>query len=290
MSRLLWIALAGTAVLAGPFLSVLLREDATLRNSLVDMSILRPVSRRDVLVSSGTVLQGDLATRTLTAAESPYLLRGPVRIPYGSAVRVDRGVRVAAEEGASLTVEGTLAADGAAFFSTHLHPTKRLWHGIVAQNGGSVALTQTALSNATAALTCGPGGSVTVRDGRARENAAGMVTLQGSRVCTVTNTRVADGRVGFQLVGGAPTIRTVTLDRILEGIRVYHDARPILEDITVRRLGRAVVRYAASPTLVIRGLTVRDTRDLTTLILDGRTTPTHLWQGSEVPTGRVELH
>ena len=121
LHRIRWAAV-GTAALAVLFLSILARQDATLQNSLVDFSILKPVNPRAVVYERTTLLSGDLQTQQLTADRGPYLLAGAARIPPGARVDAQPGTIVAAAEGAQLRVEGALSADRAAFMSNHLHP------------------------------------------------------------------------------------------------------------------------------------------------------------------------
>lgn len=287
--RLTKLALVGTALLAGLFLSVLFREDATLGNSLVDLSILPPVRRNAVLHTAGTVLRGALASRTLTKAEGPYLLRGLVRVPRGATVHLEPGTVIAAEEHARFVVEGTVTADGSSWFSNHLHPQRRLWDGIIAADGGTVQLTNVRLADASAALTCARGGSLTVRGGTFSENAASLVSLPAHRSCTLADARIVGGRVGLHLVGGTPTIQDTSFDRVGDALRVFHEARPLLRTLTVSRPLGSAVRYAARPDLFIRGLTVPPVTDARAGIIDGAAIPTHRWQGQEHPTGKVRF-
>lgn len=280
-------AVAGTVLLAALFFSVLLQKDATLENSLVDMSLLPPVRYDEVLVESGTVLTGDVTARTLTAAEGPYILQGAVRIPAGVRVEIRPETALAAAEGARLVVEGTLRADGASFFSNHLHPRRQLWYGIIVDAAGTADLMNTSLANAAAALTCAAGGSLTLRGGTLTDNAAGVVALPGNRRCRIAETRIAGGRVGFHLVGGRPVIHQVTTDRVADALRVFHEAQPDIRELTIRRPIRAAMVYAATPNLTVRGLSLPSEADRDALILDGADVPTHYWNGQDYPTGRV---
>lgn len=283
-------ALVGTATLAALFLSVRLRQDTTLENSLVDMSLIPPVPRRAVRVETGTPLEGALADRTLTLEESPYLLlSGNARIPRGVTVRAEPGVLIYAAEAARLVVEGTFIADGVSLASNQRHPLARLWHGITVRDGGRAHLTRSAVAHASAALTCAAGASLTIRDSMLAENTVGVVVLPRSRDCGVENVTVADGRIAFQLIGGSPTITNATLDRVNEGIRVFHQAAPRIRALKAKRLTGAAIRHAAVADLVVRGLSLPD-GDPGTHILDGADAPTHRWHGEEFPTGNVTVH
>lgn len=286
---LLLFSVVLTALLAALLLSVLLREDHTLRNSLIDLSILPPIPRRAVLVEQGTRLAGDLKTRTLTPAENPYLLVGAVRIPPGVTVRAEPGTTLVAAEGAHLTVEGTLLADRTSLTSNHLHPDARLWHGIVVRDGGRAVLTDVSIGDASAALTCAAGGTIRLERGRLFANAAGIVSLAGANTCTIHDTWVREGRVGAQLIGGSARLSTITLDRVHEGMRVFHEATPAVANLTVRRPGHAVMVYQASPNLSIDNLTLPPSADPAALLLDGIDHPRHRWQGQEYETGRVRV-
>lgn len=281
------LAAAGTALAAGALLSGLKREETTLENSLVDMSLLPPTARNDVLYTAGTPLAGTVSARTLTAAESPYLLRGTVLVPQAVTLTLEPGTTVAAAEGARLLVEGTLHARGTAWQSNQAHPARRLWHGIVAQRGGSVEIRDTVIRDASAGLTCGPGGSLYASRVSLQDNAAGVVTLRGSRTCFLEGLRAVSGRVGFQLIGGAPILKDITVGRVSLGIRVLHQARPTIEGLTVRRPLRTLLTYAAEPPLVLRDVRVPSGFDLGLLIHDGADAETYRWRGNDYALGTV---
>lgn len=285
--RFLLSAVLGAVALAGLFLSVLLRKDATLENSLVDMSILPPVPRSALVVASGTRLQGALESRTLTLAKSPYILFGVVHIPKGNTVRIEPGVAVYAAEGASLIVEGVLAAERVSFVSNHQHPLARLWHGIRVQNGGTAELQNVSVADASAAVTCADRGSLRVREGTLQGNAAGIVTLPGSHSCSIDAVRITNGRVGFHLVGGAPIITNAGTDRVRDSLRTFHEATPLIRGLTVRRPARSAITYAARPDLVVHDLRLPKTPTADELIFDGSDASTHRWRGQDFPTGRV---
>lgn len=281
------LSLVGTLVLAGLFLSVRLREDATLRNSLVDLGLLRPTRRDEVLVANGTELRGDLTLPRLRKDDGPYRLEGTVRILRGTTVIIEPGTSIAAGEAAVLIVEGTLTGTDVQWFGNHLHPQPRLWHGIVAERGGVIKLTNTRISHASAGIVCGPGGSVALMGGLLSFNGAGVVVLPGSRQCDTDDVRVTDGRVGLHIVGGAPRIRRASFDRVFDAVRVFHEARPTFAQTRVERPGRAAILYAAVPDLVLQGLTLRAGLDRDALIMDGADAPTHFWNGAKHPTGKV---
>lgn len=282
-------AAAGTALLAALLLSVLAREDATLWNSLVDMSVLAPLRPRAVLHEATTALQGDLTTQMLDASGDPYLLRGTVRIPAGHRVDVRPGTTVLAAEGARLLVEGTLSAERASFASNQLHAARRFWHGLTAENGGRIELVQSSIAHASTALTCAGEGSVDARGVLFLENLVAVTSLPDHRTCTTDGATVNGGRTGFHLVGGSPRITNVRFDRVFDGVRVLHDARPNLANLDVRRLAHALVVYAVEPALVIRRATFLPGADRAALVIDGADAPTHRWNGEEFSTGLVHI-
>lgn len=282
------LALAGTTALAAFFLSVRFRADATLENSLVDLSIEPVIPPRAVWVSSGTPLTGDLITQTLTAAQSPYILSGTARIPPGMTVRgAEPGTLIYASEGASLHVEGALRGTGIAFSSNQQHQRRKVWHGIVAVNGGTVELERPVISDATVALTCAPGGRLRVTGGQLWNNAVGLASLAGNADCTLDGTTIVDALVGVQVLGGSPTLERLSLKRVHDGIRVFHEGRPLIRHLTARRIIRSLIAYRATPTLFLHGLSLPPTADQDALIADVADTPIYLWNGKEYPTGRV---
>lgn len=287
MTRRFVFALAGTLALAGLFLSVRLRPDATLENSLVDLSIEPVIPPRAVWVASGTSLTGDLTNQTLTAAQSPYILSGTARIPPGVTIRAEPGTVIYAAEGAAVHVEGSLRATGTAFSSNQQHERRKYWHGIVAVNGGRVELERPIISDATVALTCAPGGRVRVTEAQLWNNSVGLASLAGNADCALGGTAIVDARVGVHVLGGSPTLERLSLKRVHDGIRVFHEGRPRIRHLTARRIIRSLIAYRASPTLFLRDLTLPPTADQDALIADGADAPTYLWNGVTFPTGRV---
>ncbi|TSC61533.1 MAG: hypothetical protein G01um1014106_741 [Parcubacteria group bacterium Gr01-1014_106] len=285
--RVFILALVGTALLTALFFSVLRREDATLGTPLIDTSILPDVRWSDVRHTQGTVLRGDLSEQTLTPANSPYLLEGTVRIPRATVVRVAPHTLIAAADGARIVVEGTLDADRATFTNTHLHPQRRLWHGLVVERGGILMLRKSGITDASAGATCAAGGSLRITDTSISTTAAGIVTLPGCATATIERVSIADGRVGLYLLGGTPAITALTLTRVFDGMRVFHEARPAMTGVTARALQHALVVYAAEPNLVVRNLTLPPNTDAATLMFDGADTPKHRWNDHEYSTGRV---
>lgn len=283
------LALVGTALLTVFLLSVLRQEGATLSNSIVDLSIFPTIRRSEVHFTQTTPLAGALSSRTLTAAEGPYLLQGEVRVPRGVTVRIVEGTMVATAEGARLVVEGTLEATRAVFQSNHLHPDRRLWHGITAVNGGKITLAQSAIRDASAGVVCAAGGSVNIRGGSISESAAGVVTMPESATCTTEDLRITEGRVGVQAIGGAPYLSNVTVDRVADGVRVFHQARPAITDFRVHHPLHTAIVYGASPDLVVRGLILPPDADRDALVMDGTDAPTHQWNDQDVPTGRIQI-
>lgn len=62
----------------------------------------------------GSIITGDINTSTTwTAADSPYVLSGAVTVAAGATLTVAQGAVVHANRGASLSVKGTLLAEGA---------------------------------------------------------------------------------------------------------------------------------------------------------------------------------
>ncbi|MDP3685428.1 MAG: hypothetical protein Q8R32_01190 [bacterium] len=285
--RTLFLALAGTAFLATFFVSVLRREDATLGTPIVETDPSPSPRWSEVQYPSGTVLRGDLANQTLTPANSPYILEGTVRIPPGTTLRADPQTLIAASDGVRIVVEGTLEADRAAFVNNHLHRDRRLWHGLTAQRGGKIIFRDSAVADASAGITCAEGGVVSVTGGSISDTAAGIVTMSGCTTAHIDGLRIVQSRVGFHLLGGTPTITNVTLTRVFDGLRIFHEARPTLQNVTAKTLQHALAVHKASADLLIHGLSLPRGADIAALLIDGADTPTHRWQDQEFPTGRV---
>lgn len=286
MNTRIALGIVGTTVLAAVFLSVLLRDEPTLATPLLDTEIVEEPRRKDVLVKDGVILEGVL--REDLTGDRPYIIRGELRIPPGTTVTVHPGARLFVERDGRVLVEGTLIAHGSQWASNERHPTRRLWYGIIGSGGGTVDVKGSVIHDATAAVTCGTGSTVTVAESRLTRNVVGIATLPGSS-CAVTDTRIDRGRVGIQIVGGTPTVTRVTLDRLTDALRIFHDASPRVAKLTLSQISQYAVLYRASSPLTIDGLSWRSSRDLAEAILDGTDEPTHLWDGQEVPTGRVTV-
>lgn len=217
--RFLILSAAGTAFLAGLFLTVLRREDATVQNSLIDLSILPPLPPRAVLKDTGTLLPPVLLSRTLTLQESPYLLSGTVKIPAGHTVRAERGTVILAAQGSRLVVEGSLLTTGTALSGNALHPDHRLWHGLVVRRGGRIEALESIVTGASAAITCAAGGTVDLRGGTLSDNAAGIVTLPGSTRCRLQAVTLQNGRVGIFNLGSRTEIVSVVFKHLRDELR-----------------------------------------------------------------------
>ena len=284
---LVMLSVAGTAFLGGLFLTVLRRDQATLENSFVDMSILPPVSRRERVAPTGTPLPPVLHARTLTRAESPYLLSGTTTIPTGDTVRAERGTVVLAAAWSRLVIEGMFMVEGSALSSNEAHPDRRLWHGLVVQRGGTFRALESVISDASAGITCAAQGTVDVRGVVLTNNAASVVVLPESTACRVAGATITNGRVGIIALGGTPEIVSLTLNAVHDGLRVFHEARPRLGNLVVRATRHAVIVSTAHGDLVIRSLALAPGADASSLIIDGADLPTHAWRGRTYPTGRV---
>lgn len=280
-------AVLGTALLAGLFLSVRWQKDATLQNSVVNVSLFAPTRREDRVHQSGELLTGRLASQILSGG--PYRLHGTVSVPRGVTVRINPAVTLAAEEDARLVVEGILVADRALFVSNHVHPRRRIWHGLTVLNGGSITLNQTTITDASAALTCGARGTLESNGARLTSNAAGLVTLPDHARCVLRNTHINDTQVGLLFVGGAATAERITFDRVRDAVRVFHEARPRLAQLVIRRLRGVAIQYAATPTLTVAGLALPPGADPELLVLDGHDSPTHPHGETKALTGLVVL-
>jgi parallel beta helix pectate lyase-like protein len=277
---------AATIVLGAAFLSVLRREEGSVGLPLVDTEVVTEPKRNDVLVKDGIVLHGTV--RDDLAAGHPYVLHGTVVVPKDATVTVEDGAEVLASRDARVRVEGTLNVKRSQWSSNQQHPERQYWHGIVAEHGGRVELAGATIRHATAAITCEKDGNAVVNDVHLSENVAGIVSLPGGR-CAVTNTDIERGRVGLLVIGGTPTISGVTFDRLGDALRIYHEGRPTLTDLTVSRVANSFILYRAEPDLTILGLTVTDPRPLGDLISDGADNPTHSWNNEDRPTGKAVI-
>ncbi len=286
MRRTLLLAL-GTAALAALFLTVLLRDEPSLRRPLLDTDFIAEPHVKDVVSRDGTVLAGTFRGR-LERDNRPVILRGTVHVPAGADATVPAGTVILADRDAQIVVEGSLRIEMSSWASNRLHPAQRFWHGIVVRRGGNLTVQGATIRDATAALTCAGGGTLAVADSTLADNVAGIVTMNGS-ACTIERTRISGGRVGVHVLGGSPEIRDVTFARVWDSLRIFHNGRPTLSNLTFDHPGRAVITYAAEPPLRVAGMRIIPPLPLSDLVLDGADAPTHHWEKQEFPTGRVTV-
>ena len=65
-------------------------------------------------LSAGTAIAGGNVSGTWEVAGSPYLVNGNITVPSGATLTIEPGVEVIFQSWYSLTVNGTLIADGTA--------------------------------------------------------------------------------------------------------------------------------------------------------------------------------
>jgi PKD repeat protein len=160
-------------------------------------------------LSSATSVAGGNISGTWNAAGSPYLIQGNITIPSGSTLTIEPGVQVLFQSWYSLTVNGTLIADGSAsapvlFSANNSSPG---WLGIRfinASNDSSLTYAIVEKGHASGADPLNSGGGIyidgsspTISHSTIRNNSAtysgGGIYLNNSNATLTANTIINNG-------------------------------------------------------------------------------------------------
>jgi len=286
-NRILKISAVVSLLLAGFFLTVLLRDEPKLSSPLVNMNIEEEAKRNAVHVheNSSPIITG-IIDKNIT--KGTYILRGQVIIPKSATVTILPETIIYAERDASIEVEGELNAKKTTWLSNQIHPSKQYWYGLVAKNGGAISLSESNISNATAAITADSNGKVVIKKADLQNNVAGLVIMLNSDA-TITDSKIENGTVGIQIIGGSPIIKNITLKSLYDGLRIFHQATPDISDISLAFISHEIVHYLAEPDLTINHLTFTPADGIAKLIYDGKNQSTHKFNGQEYKTGLVRI-
>ena len=94
-------------------------------------------------------VSGTISTTTWTTANSPYTVMGSLTIPSGNTLTIEPGVTVRVVTGATISVSGTLVANGTEADSVIIKATSTTWGGILSQGVINLAYTRVSNSSAT---------------------------------------------------------------------------------------------------------------------------------------------
>jgi parallel beta-helix repeat protein len=189
-------------------------------------------------LSAATTVAGGNVSGTWDVADSPYLIDGDITVPSGATLTIEPGVEVLFQSWYSLTVNGTLIAEGtesAPILFGGGHATAG-WLGIRFMNAPDGSrLTYAIVENgrATGANPLNRGGGIyidnsspvisysTIRDNHAKYSGGGIY-LNASDATLIANTIVNNtaGEGGASAIGGGITIINsdpVVMDNIISG-------------------------------------------------------------------------
>jgi hypothetical protein len=284
-SKIVKISALVSLILVAVFLTVLLRDEPKLSNPLVDMSVEQEIKRNAVYENSLPIITG-IVDKNIT--QGTYILRGQATVPQNATVTILPGTTIYAERDARFTVEGKLNAVKTMWLSNQVHPSKQYWYGLVASNGGEISLSESNVSNTTAAVTADTRGKVAIKNSVFQNNVVGLVTMPNS-TAEITDSKITDSTVGIQIIGGSPLIKNVVFKSLYDGLRIFHSASPNISDISLSFISHEIIHYLAEPDLTINRLTFTPAEDTTKLIYDGKNQPLHSWQGQQYKTGTVTI-
>lgn len=147
-------------------------------------------------VAAQTSLSGRIsANRTLSAAESPYLVTSSVEVDAGVTLTIPSGVEIQFRENTSLSVRGTVDATDATLTSAKVpaERTTRDWNGVTVHNSGTLNLTNARVEFGSNAgyLILASGGTVTLDGSTLTQSySSGLRVGQGASVVLANNTTI----------------------------------------------------------------------------------------------------
>lgn len=282
MSKLTKTSLIATIVLIAIFLTVLLRDEPKLQTPLINMNIEDGVPKNATFVSNAPIITGEIIN---DIKKGTYIIAGNATISAGISVKIEPETIFYAQRDAKITVHGQLTASNVKWQSNQLYSQRRYWYGLVAERGGSIALNNCHIQDATTAVTAGKDGKVTL-SGTLANNVVGLAVLAGGQAM-VEKTEIGHGTVGLQLLGGIATLNNATFSGLVDGLRVFHNSKITINNPRFLQINGKFIKYLAEPNLTINGIFSTDATTLSTMTSDGKNQPAHLWQGQEYKTGTV---
>ena len=205
---------------------------------VIILSLLAMVPALAAPLSTATTIAGGDVSGTWDAAGSPYLIDGDITIPTGATLTIESGVEVLFQSWYSLTVNGTLIADGtenAPILFGGGHATAG-WLGIRfidAPDGSRLTYAIVENGRATGADPLNKGGGIyidnsspvisqsTIRNNQAKSSGGGIY-LNASNATLIANTIVNNtaGQNGASATGGGLAIwysNPILTDNIISG-------------------------------------------------------------------------
>lgn len=166
------ISLATAGIVGLLFVAVWIEktEPHLWQDRLILPNFTQEANRHTPLADAGTFLPPTIvASRTLSASDSPVIIAGQVHIPAGVTVTVNPGTQLLVHEYGYLAIDGTLLVNGTArqrvvFSTNEANVANRAWSGLLFGSGSRGVITHADIRHASPGVTCGEGSNVVIQN------------------------------------------------------------------------------------------------------------------------------
>lgn len=161
------------------------------------------------------------ASRVITASEGPIVIAGEVTIPAGITLTLEAGAHMLVHEYGLLRVEGSLQIQGSAdapvtLATNELHPSNRVWGGIIFTPDSTGAISHTTIRHASPAITCENSSTVSITESILEWGNTGIVA--DSQSCSIIHTTIRHVDTGIVALT-EPIMRNVVIQARKHDIR-----------------------------------------------------------------------
>lgn len=210
------------------------------------------------------VAAGNLTTQTWTAAGSPYIVAGDIRVPPGETLTITAGTQVLFEPDSSaggvdtvlseLIVDGTLVVNSGSgapitFTSAAAGGT---WYGVRSGFNAQVTVSGAVISAAKFGVDAFASTSLTVRNSRIDVGAggAGIQAVAVSASVLIDAVHIRGGNTGIVLLGSPGTVTNVIIEQsVFQGLSLFAipaSQAPRIANVTIHQATTGVSIFNAS--------------------------------------------